>query len=158
MIDKELYDSDFMIDKELYDLLSYENVLYFYPHTMLENKIDSIMENKIELEFKRELQKLKSELPQSNQPKENFRASWRRKRPVWSDKLRNLIIKYRNICHDWQLNNYDFLVLKEYYHANVLLLNCLNSDCYVSREVRQEIEDTLLLPTTEIQKRKTASL
>ncbi|WP_371411449.1 NACHT C-terminal helical domain 2-containing protein [Nostoc linckia] len=30
--------------------------------------------------------------------------------------------------------------------ANHLLVDCLNSECYVSREVRQHIEDTLLLP------------
>jgi predicted NACHT family NTPase len=32
--------------------------------------------------------------------------------------------------------------------------DCLNSDCYVSREVRQEIEETLLLPIAEIEKRQ----
>jgi hypothetical protein len=33
------------------------------------------------------------------------------------------------------------------------LVDCLKSDCYVSREVRQEIEDTLLLPIAEITQR-----
>jgi hypothetical protein len=33
-------------------------------------------------------------------------------------------------------------------------MDCLNSDCYVSREVRQEIEETLLLPIAEIKKFK----
>ncbi|WP_442948904.1 NACHT C-terminal helical domain 2-containing protein [Nostoc sp.] len=28
-------------------------------------------------------------------------------------------------------------MLKQYYDANKLLVDCLNSDCYVSREVRQ---------------------
>ena len=31
---------------------------------------------------------------------------------------------------------------------------CLHRECYVSREVRQEIEETLLLPIAEIEKRK----
>ncbi len=30
----------------------------------------------------------------------------------------------------------------------------LNSNCYVSRDVRQDIEDTLLLPISEIEARK----
>ncbi|NEP37981.1 MAG: hypothetical protein F6K25_10785 [Okeania sp. SIO2G4] len=47
--------------------------------------------------------------------------------------------------------------MRDYYYANGLLLNCLNSDFYVSREVRQEIEDILLLPTAEIEKRNSAS-
>ncbi|NEP93528.1 MAG: hypothetical protein F6K25_10780, partial [Okeania sp. SIO2G4] len=66
-------------------------------------------------------------------------------------------IKYRNICHDWQFNDEQRFALRDYYYANGLLLNCLNSDFYVSREVRQEIEDILLLPTAEIEKRNSAS-
>ncbi|MGL4498478.1 MAG: NACHT domain-containing protein [Planktothrix sp.] len=45
-------------------------------------------------------------------------------------------------------------LMEQYYHANQLILGCLNSDCYVSREVREEIEETLLLPIAEIEKRK----
>ena len=45
-------------------------------------------------------------------------------------------------------------LLQKYYDANVFLIECLNSECYVSREVRQEIEDTLFLPIVEIEKRK----
>jgi hypothetical protein len=44
------------------------------------------------------------------------------------------------------------------FDANQLLVDCLNSDCYVSREVRQEIEDTLLLPIAEIEKRTANNL
>jgi hypothetical protein len=44
--------------------------------------------------------------------------------------------------------------LEEYYDANLLLANCLNSECYVSREVREEIEATMLLPVAEIEKWK----
>jgi predicted NACHT family NTPase len=41
-----------------------------------------------------------------------------------------------------------------YYYANQTLVDCLNTDCYVSREVREEIEETLLLPIEEIEKWK----
>ncbi|MGL4498468.1 MAG: NACHT domain-containing protein, partial [Planktothrix sp.] len=44
--------------------------------------------------------------------------------------------------------------MEQYSYANHRLLDCLNSDCYVSREVREEIEETLLLPIAEIEKRK----
>jgi hypothetical protein len=37
---------------------------------------------------------------------------------------------------------------------SLLLLKCLDSDCYVSRDVRQEIEETLLLPMEEIERGK----
>jgi hypothetical protein len=43
-------------------------------------------------------------------------------------------------------------LLQQYYDANLLLVECLNSDCYVSRSVREEIEATLLLPISELEK------
>ncbi|MBD1843702.1 hypothetical protein H6F89_09875 [Cyanobacteria bacterium FACHB-63] len=63
------------------------------------------------------------------------------------------MLKYRNIGHDWQFTNAQRALLQKYYDANTLLVDCLNSDCYVSREVRQDIEETLLLPISEIEKR-----
>jgi predicted NACHT family NTPase len=68
----------------------------------------------------------------------------------WTEQLRTEIrlemINYRDIGHDWQFTDAQEELLKQYYNANKLLVDCFNSDCYVSREVRQEIEDTLLLP------------
>jgi hypothetical protein len=42
----------------------------------------------------------------------------------------------------WQL-------IHQYYDANKLLVDCLNSST-VNEEVQKQIEDTLLLPTAEI--------
>ena len=67
----------------------------------------------------------------------------------WTEQLRDVIIEHRNIGHDWQFGEEQQQLLQQYYDANKLLVDCLNSDCYVSREVRQEIEDTLLLPMSE---------
>ncbi len=72
----------------------------------------------------------------------------------WANQFREAIIEKRNIGHDWQFDQVDIRLLTEYENSNLLLLKCLNSDCYVSREVRQEIEDTLLLPMSEIKQRK----
>jgi hypothetical protein len=69
-------------------------------------------------------------------------------------KLRALLILNRNIGHDWQFSTKQQELLQQYYDGNKFLVECLNSDCYVSREVRQEIEDTLLLPIAEIEQRK----
>ena len=63
------------------------------------------------------------------------------------------MIEQRNIGHDWKFTQPQFELLSQYYFANQLLVDCLNSDCYVTRKVRQEIEDTLLLPIEEIEKK-----
>ncbi|NQE37245.1 NACHT domain-containing protein [Microcoleus asticus] len=73
---------------------------------------------------------------------------------LWSEKFRSLIIKYRNIGHNWLFNDSQKQLLQQYYDANKLLIDCLNSGCNVSPEVREEIEETLLLPKYEVKKWK----
>jgi predicted NACHT family NTPase len=82
--------------------------------------------------------------------------SWQqsKSKQAWTEQLRDVMIEHRNIGHDWQFSTEQKKLLNQYYDANLFLVECLNSDCYVSREVRQEIEDTLLLPIAEIEKRK----
>ncbi|MBD2303219.1 NACHT domain-containing NTPase [Nostoc sp. FACHB-190] len=101
----------------------------------------------LDLELKRSLQRLKDQLPN---PKANDKKSfkwWQESGHVWAEKLRSVMIKHRNIGHDWQFNDDQKQLLRQYYDANKLLVDCLNSECYVSRSVRQEIENTLLLPS-----------
>ena len=73
----------------------------------------------------------------------------------WINAFRGVVATHRNFAHNWKFTNEQVSALKDYYDSNLLLVECLNSGCYVSREVRQEIEDTLLLPIAEIEKLKT---
>ena len=66
--------------------------------------------------------------------------------PIRTDQLRSLMIKYRNIGHDWQLREEQIELLRQYHDANEFLLECMDSDV-VSQDVRQEIEEALLLPS-----------
>ncbi len=60
------------------------------------------------------------------------------------------MISYRNFGHDWKFSNQQKEALKQYYDANILLISCLNSNCYVNNSVRQQIEKSLLLPFAEL--------
>jgi predicted NACHT family NTPase len=73
---------------------------------------------------------------------------------AWIEQLRPVIIKHRNIGQDWQFSHEQKEMLEQYYDANKFLVDCLNSGCVVSDEVREEIEETLLLPIAEIEKRQ----
>jgi len=97
-------------------------------------------------ELQSSLQQLKNQLPKQEYDFKAYRSWWQANGKAWIKQLRDVIIQYRNIGHDWQFSNSQKELLKQYFDANQLLVDCLNSDCYVSREVRQEIEDTLLLP------------
>jgi predicted NACHT family NTPase len=85
---------------------------------------------------------------------DQFKKWWQENGIQWREDLCETMIKYRNIGHDWQFTAAQKHKLQEYYDANLLLANCLNSECYVSREVREEIEATMLLPLAEIEKWK----
>jgi predicted NACHT family NTPase len=53
-----------------------------------------------------------------------------------------------------QFSNKHQELLQQYYDANKLLVDCMNSGCNVSKVVKKEIEETLLLPIAEIEKRQ----
>ncbi len=106
----------------------------------------------VEPELMQALQKFKKQLPHPDGDKEIFRQWWQANGQVWTRELRQIIISYRNIGHDWQFSQEQKSLLRKYYDANKLLVDCLNSGCNVSPAVRQEIEETLLLPIANIKK------
>ncbi|MEM8781118.1 MAG: signal transduction protein, partial [Cyanobacteria bacterium P01_G01_bin.49] len=63
---------------------------------------------------------------------------------------RDTIIKIHSIPHEWNFNRQQRELLNQYLTANQLLVDCLNSECYISRQVREEIENTLLLPFADL--------
>ncbi len=103
--------------------------------------------------LKRLLQNLKNQLPDPQKDWDYFEKWWEINGKTWTEELRAVMIEHRDIGHNWQFIDAQEQLLQQYYDANQLLVDCLNSDCYVSREVRQEIEDSLLLPIAEIEKR-----
>lgn len=115
--------------------------------------LNIILNHDLTSELKRSLYSLKDQLPDPWKNWNQFKKWWMVNGKTWTQQLRDIMIKHRNIGHDWQFTNAQQQLLQQYYDANQLLVDCLNSDCYISREVRQEIEDSLLLPISEIEKR-----
>ncbi|WP_044290731.1 hypothetical protein [Rivularia sp. PCC 7116] len=84
----------------------------------------------------------------------SWKLKWERNFNELSEKLRIMLVKHRNIGHDWQFNKKQEELLYEYYFANELLINCLNSDSDITLKFRSYIEDTLLLAIAEIEQCK----
>jgi dsRNA-specific ribonuclease len=102
----------------------------------------------IEPQLQKAMQELEAQLPLPDEEAKKF-DDWRRENgQTWVNKINNLI------GHGFQFNEQQTRLIKDYYKANKLLVDELNSGCEVSPEVRQEIEDTLLLPIAEIEKRQ----
>ncbi|MBD2198396.1 MULTISPECIES: NACHT C-terminal helical domain 2-containing protein [Calothrix] len=161
------YAFDCMLDYEL-SLLLY-NAYWIVATPPYQNFYDYLEGNKLFLQvyetltnyplednFKRDLENIKSLLPEFSVKSSEIFINWAVKEgQAWADKLRALIVNYRNIRHNLNFFSEDhWRLLDHYYNANQLLVICLNSSSEVSHEVKKQIVDTLLLPITEIEKRK----
>ncbi|MBD2387063.1 NACHT C-terminal helical domain 2-containing protein [Cylindrospermum sp. FACHB-282] len=106
------------------------------------NVLASIFAIDFEPELQQALRELQAEVPNPKKEKEIF-DEWRQAQgQYWLNKIKELI------GHDLQFSDQQKELLKEYYKANQGILDCLNDD-KISPELRQEIEDSLFLPTSE---------
>ncbi|PZV10878.1 MAG: signal transduction protein [Leptolyngbya sp.] len=103
----------------------------------------------VDSDLKINLEQMKAQLPDDF---DSIQKWWNAERREWVSALQSTILRYRNIGHDWQFSEAQQEKIRQYYDANQLLVDCLNSDCYVTKATRQYIEDTLLLPISEIEK------
>jgi predicted NACHT family NTPase len=119
----------------------------------IEQDFDSILEFKVPFNLKRKLQKLKKQLPSHDGIWEsNYQEWWKLQGELWMIELRKIMLKNFNMGHDWQFSKEETELLKQYYDANELIIQCLTSCGIVSGAVHQEIENTLFLPIAEIEK------
>jgi transcriptional regulator with XRE-family HTH domain len=98
------------------------------------------------------LQNIKTQLPDIDSINLLSVYKWWQTNMGWIDQLRSVAIHHHNIGQNWQFSESQEKLLRQYYDANKLLIDCLNSDCYVSREVRELIELTLLLPISSMKR------
>lgn len=105
-----------------------------------------------ELAVKPELEQLRTQLP-SPKNWQHFQKWWQMQGQQWLGSLRQVMIQHRNMGHDWQFNDQQQQQLQRYYNANHFLVKLMQIEGAVSEEVRAEIEDSLLLPWDELQRR-----
>ncbi|MBD1934180.1 MULTISPECIES: NACHT C-terminal helical domain 2-containing protein [Cyanophyceae] len=102
------------------------------------------------------LKKLKKHhLPKVREGIEKLETWFQAKGEAWLQQLSDVMssIPRKNISDSWQFSPQQKQKLRQYYDANRLLVDCLNSSGDVSDKTRSHIEDTLLLPIAEIEKR-----
>jgi predicted NACHT family NTPase len=104
--------------------------------------------------FDKALQQIQAQLPSSHQTQERQKAWWEENYAPWATQLKEAIAHYRNIHHPWQFTPDQEQILKHYYSANQLLIDCLNSNCEVTTAIREEIESTLFLSQRELEDRE----
>ncbi len=136
-------DSAFVLDRDLTFAFALDSALAI------------ALDSALEAELQHPLQELKAQLPNLNNSEESkkiYLEWWQVNGQNWIKRLNTVMIEQRNIGHDWQFTQPQLELLSQYYYANKLLVDCLNSAYYVSHVVRQEIENTLLLPIDIVRK------
>lgn len=103
-------------------------------------------------DVKVQIEDFRTQLPEW-QDNKVFERWWNKRGGIWVGQLQQLMIEYHNIGYNWQFTKTQQEKLLQYTDANRLLVDCLNSDCYVTKATRQYIEDTLLLPMSAIEKK-----
>jgi predicted NACHT family NTPase len=130
-----------------------DSVLKHELDNVLHRRLDSAINSALEPELQQLLQQLKAQVP-SQGNSQRYEAWWKTNGQTWTEQLRAVMTEHRNIGHDWQFSNLETERLRQYYHANKLLVDCLNNDCVVSDGIRKEIEENLLLPIMEIERQQ----
>lgn len=110
----------------------------------------------VDLGFHKSLQQLNAQLPNHTHTKSSFEDWCKKNYQAWATHLQETIALHRDIGNQWQFNPGQDQVLQSYYDANQLLLDCLNSNCEVTANIREEIETTLLMPQKELEMREWA--
>lgn len=105
--------------------------------------LDHLLEKEPSLQ--NSLQDLKNQLPSPNQGRQAVKSWWQTNGQAWIGDLRSLMMRDRQIGHDWQFNPEEWQYLQQYWDANKLLLDCLNSATNVTPSLRDSIEKSLFL-------------
>lgn len=103
----------------------------------------------------KELEQHRAELSKSSSTNEEFQQWWQEPRMQWIERPHQTMMEpmeHRNIDHDWQFTDEQKEQLQRYYNANEFLVNLINITGAVSKNVRSEIEDDLLLPWDELKR------
>ncbi|BAZ53485.1 hypothetical protein NIES4103_61630 [Nostoc sp. NIES-4103] len=148
-------ENDNFIYDELRDTMSFTLISHLDNQTIYTDIDWCIISLYLVPKTKQALLQLREQLPTLDYNKNIFKKWWKINGQNWSNQFYSVIEQYHNsIDIIWQFTEKQQDLIKQYYDANLLLIECLNSNCYVSYEVRQYIEDTLLLPIAEIEKRQ----
>lgn len=88
---------------------------------------------------------MKEDLPNIDRGEDYLTEWWQTKGKIWESKFEDILIEHRQFGYHWQFNSSQEKILKQYYEANLLLVNSLHSNSNCSTVVRRDMEETLLM-------------
>jgi predicted NACHT family NTPase len=81
----------------------------------------------------------------------SFQKWWTKSGRSWNESL-STIAQHPNINHTFTFNHEQERFFRRYYNANIFLVECLYSDCYMDINTRNDIENRLFTPLSVLEK------
>jgi predicted NACHT family NTPase len=100
----------------------------------------------IQSELGEELKQLRDELASNSKDPEYFDSWFQDNGLRWTEKLKQTVYQHRNIGHNWQNLDSSHQLLLNYYRANRVLVDCLNQDINIDKNLKGKILNNLFLP------------
>ncbi|MFM7191834.1 MAG: NACHT C-terminal helical domain 2-containing protein, partial [Microcystaceae cyanobacterium] len=100
----------------------------------------------LEPDFSANWNTLIHQLPAVELPPQTIIQWWQNQGKNWLETLRQLLIQYRHLGQDWQINNEQLQARYAYYQNTYFWVKCLQSDGAIAAEFRQNFAAQLLLP------------
>lgn len=99
-------------------------------------------------QLKKKLEALEGEISKrdSKQDMLEIHKWWKLNHHTWIQELQNVMAEFRDIGWNWEFDKEDVDLLCLYEYTNKLLIDCLNSRCMISDEVKSKIENALFVP------------
>jgi hypothetical protein len=114
--------------------------------------LSTAMTTVLDLGLPKPLQQFKERLP-NLEDRVKYELFWCKfEYPIWIEELKTAVSIYRNTQFYWHSNNQE--ILKLYYDANKLLIDCLEHNFELTIELQQEIETALLFPEKKLPKKQ----
>lgn len=140
-----------------YDIDSYHSNFVSHLARARTRVLDRVLDlnRTLDYELAFELEQLETQLTSLENCRnwQHLQHWWQAQGQQWCEQLRQVMIEYRNMGHDWQFSEQQKQQLQRYYDANHFLVNLMKIQGAVSQEILAEIEDSLLLPWDELQHR-----
>jgi hypothetical protein len=153
---------DLALDLSLFHVLNIGHNLETMqsPATSLKRTLNRAIDYavKINLELAEILREIEKKLPDPEINKTQFLLWWHDQGESWLCLISSMAIKFCNVGHQWQFDCQHQNFLKQYYQANLLLIDCLRRSSRVSPDIRRAIQYELLLTPLETEKAQTQDI
>jgi predicted NACHT family NTPase len=102
-IARDLFNLDLDLDLKL--VRDFNPDLNLDLHRFRTRELNRALNRTLDSELKRKLQLLKNQLPNREANTESRQHWWEANSQAWAEELRVVMIKHRNVGHDWQFRN-----------------------------------------------------